>query len=122
MFSETIRSLRLKNGYTQQYVADYLGIKRPTYTRYESGTNQPDFETTLKIAELYKVSTDFLLGRKQAKKIDPSPDGSIEKIMRDRPDIAKLLIDMSELSDDQVQDVYNYLKYIILPKVDKEDK
>lgn len=68
MFPEKIKELRLKNRYTQQQIADKLGITRPAYTAYESGKRQPDFDTLEKIAEIYEVSTDYLLGRFENKK------------------------------------------------------
>ncbi|MCM3488828.1 helix-turn-helix transcriptional regulator [Alkalihalophilus marmarensis] len=49
--------------WTQQYVADKLGVARSTYTAYERGTKQPSLETLKKIADLLDTTTDFLLGR-----------------------------------------------------------
>lgn len=49
--------------WTQQYVADKLGVARSTYTAYERGTKQPSLETLTKIADLLDTTTDFLLGR-----------------------------------------------------------
>jgi len=63
---DILRTLRQENGYTQQYLADYLQIKRPTYTRYEGGTNEPDLKTLEAIAKLYNVTIDYLLGRDDA--------------------------------------------------------
>ncbi|QFR68476.1 helix-turn-helix domain-containing protein [Companilactobacillus paralimentarius] len=47
---------------TQQQVADKLGITRANYSHIENGRNEPDDDTTVKIAQLFNVSTDFLLG------------------------------------------------------------
>lgn len=63
MFHIKIKELRNEKKLTQQEVADYLGITRPAYTAYESGKRQPDFETLQKLATLFNVTTDFLLGR-----------------------------------------------------------
>lgn len=49
--------------WTQTYVANQLGVARTTYTAYENDTKQPPMETILKIANLFSVTTDFLLGR-----------------------------------------------------------
>ena len=39
MIYHNIRNLREDNDWTQQYVADYLGVNRRTYSAYETGTN-----------------------------------------------------------------------------------
>ena len=119
---ERLRKLRESKNETQKSMAEFLGIDRTTYVKYETGASEPNFSTLSKLADYFSVSVDYLIGRDETKKIDPSEDGSMEKIMRDRPDIAKLMVDMSALNDEQVQDVYNYLKYIILPKADKGDE
>ncbi|WP_160045647.1 helix-turn-helix domain-containing protein [Paenibacillus sp. USDA918EY] len=54
--------------WTQEFVADYIGVARPTYTAYENGTKFPPMETLNKIADLFKVDTDYLLGRTPIKK------------------------------------------------------
>lgn len=59
--------LREKRGWTKTYVANKLGIKTvSTYANWEYGTRQPDNEMLVKIADLYDVSLDFLLGRSDA--------------------------------------------------------
>lgn len=62
MIYYNIRSLREDNDWTQQYVADYLGINRRTYSAYETGTNSMTPETLIQLAELYRTSVDYLLG------------------------------------------------------------
>lgn len=63
LFSDRLTSIRKKREYTQQRVADYLGITRPAYTAYERGTRQPDFNTLIRLADFFEVSTDYLLGK-----------------------------------------------------------
>lgn len=54
---------RKKRGLTQAEVAKILNIGRVAYTLYETGKNVPTTDNILKLADLYKVSTDYLLGR-----------------------------------------------------------
>jgi transcriptional regulator with XRE-family HTH domain len=49
--------------WTQEYIADAIGVARPTYTAYENGTKQPPLETVNKLADLFEVSSDYLFGR-----------------------------------------------------------
>lgn len=49
--------------WTQEYVANILGVARSTYTAYENGTKQPPMDTMNKIADLFGVNVDYLYGR-----------------------------------------------------------
>ncbi len=62
MVFRRIRDLREDNDYSQQKVADYLHLNRNVYWRYESGMREIPVWAVIKLAELYDVSTDYLLG------------------------------------------------------------
>lgn len=47
---------------TQQRLADLVGVARSTVAMWEAGKNEPDNETLLKLAEIFNVSTDCILG------------------------------------------------------------
>lgn len=68
---ENIRSLRIDNGYTQKQIGEYLGISQNTYSQYEIGVLNYPVDVIIKLADLYNVSTDYLLGRTNQK--DPYP-------------------------------------------------
>ena len=63
MAMNNLRMVREARGMTQQAVADYLNITRVSYARYEGGQRQPDLETVRRLAALYRVSVDELLGQ-----------------------------------------------------------
>ncbi|MBR2968181.1 MAG: helix-turn-helix transcriptional regulator [Clostridia bacterium] len=63
IFRQRIYSLRKEKKYTQRLVAEHLGIKQPSYIRYEKGESEPTLANLVKIAELFDVSVDYLLGR-----------------------------------------------------------
>lgn len=56
-----LRSLRKQKGASQQEIASFLGIERPTYTAYESGASRP-IRYIDKLAEYFCVSVDYLMG------------------------------------------------------------
>lgn len=62
MFSEKLKTLRKKQGITQQELADAINISRSTIAGYEIEDKQPSYEVIAKIAKYFCVSTDFLLG------------------------------------------------------------
>lgn len=64
IFQERLIEQRRIYGYTQRQVSQMLWIAQPSYIRYENGTAQPTQETLVKIADIFDVSIDYLLGRK----------------------------------------------------------
>lgn len=56
---EILRSLRIKNNYSQSAVADFLDISRQMYNKYENGSSEPSVKNIKKLCELYKVSADI---------------------------------------------------------------
>lgn len=62
LYFKRIRDLREDHDYTQEFVAKYLIMHRSVYRRYESGRREIPVWALLKLAELYKVSTDYILG------------------------------------------------------------
>ena len=60
-----IKDLREDHDLTQQQVADYLGMKQSQYSRYERGHRDIPTDVLIKLAELYKTTTDYLLGREK---------------------------------------------------------
>lgn len=62
MIGDRIRRLRKDKGLTQEEAANRLRMIRSTYSNYENGNREPDFDTAKRIAEFYGVTVDYLLG------------------------------------------------------------
>jgi transcriptional regulator with XRE-family HTH domain len=67
VLSDRLKSLRKEKGYTQAQVAIYCDITEKTYQNYELMTREPKIEILIRIADFYKVSLDFLVGRTDIK-------------------------------------------------------
>ncbi|MGG1598560.1 helix-turn-helix domain-containing protein [Paenibacillus naphthalenovorans] len=61
-FAERLIALREEKGLSQYDVAERLGIKRPRYNAWEQGLSKPRADMIEKLAELFGVTTDYLLG------------------------------------------------------------
>lgn len=61
MFKDKLKTLRVNKGISQIVIADYLGISQRSYSRYESGVNEPSLDTLKRIAHYFDVSIDYLL-------------------------------------------------------------
>lgn len=60
---DILKQLRKQNGFTQKEVAKELGITVSAYGNYELGQRQPTPEMLCKLADVFEVSVDYLLGR-----------------------------------------------------------
>ena len=58
------KEIRARRNLSQQQVANHIGCSSVAYSRYENGIRQPSIETLLRIADLFGVTVDFLLGRR----------------------------------------------------------
>ena len=67
-----MRDLREDSDQTQQRIADVLNMQRSVYRRYESGERETPAWVVVKLADYYKVSTDYLLGRTDERAPYPS--------------------------------------------------
>ena len=87
-----LKHIRELANYTQSYVADCLGITQQAYANYERGVRQPDNTMLKKLADLFGVSVDYILGRTE----DPNyidPDDELNEYLeylRTRPELKML--------------------------------
>ncbi len=63
IFGKRLRSARLNSGFTQQQVADMLGVTVNSYQKYEQAMRSPSLETLVKLSDIFDVPTDWILGR-----------------------------------------------------------
>lgn len=64
LLSAKLIELRHQHGYSQQEVADFLGLTREGYSHYERNVREPNLETLLKISHLYNINISELVNEK----------------------------------------------------------
>ena len=69
ILAERLKQCRKEKGFTQREVAIYCDITEKTYQNYELMTREPKVEILLKIADVFEVSLDYLLGRTEKKQV-----------------------------------------------------
>ena len=67
---EKLKSLRIEKNLTQKQVADRIGLAISAVSSYESGTRYPSYDVLVKLARIFHVSTDYLLGITNTRNID----------------------------------------------------
>jgi len=129
--AQKLKELRKLNGYTQDYIASFLGMVRQTYSHYETGQRTPSYETLYKLSGLYNISMDDLL--QLTVKLDPNvyydapaPTDSSEQLAQyiahfNNPRNAKkyqyntslekeLLYYFEKISDDDKKEIIEFIK------------
>ncbi|MBD5115731.1 MAG: helix-turn-helix transcriptional regulator [Ruminococcaceae bacterium] len=71
-FGEILKSLRKQSGLTQSELGRRVGLSKAVVSKYETGIGYPNFETLIRIAKYFGVTTDYLLGEESGKTVDVS--------------------------------------------------
>lgn len=71
-FGNTLRGLRVSNGFTQKQLADQLGLTKSVISAYETGLRLPSYDILISISKIFHVTTDYLLGMENKQEIDLS--------------------------------------------------
>lgn len=79
MLKDNLKKLREAKGLTKKQTALELGISERAYITYEYGEREPKLETLQKLADFYGVTTDYLLGRPEAKPPQNAIDSLVEE-------------------------------------------
>ena len=61
MYIQKIKEFRIKKGFSQERVAQVIGVSRPTYTAIEAGKQKLDLEEAQKFAKIFGIGVDELL-------------------------------------------------------------
>lgn len=96
-----LKKERELRNWTQKYVADKIGITNAVLSNYERDYRDPDTETLKKLADLYEVSIDYLLGRTDEK--ENSIEEKIDKALQLRDGEKIYFYDMEGLSDEDIE-------------------
>ncbi len=88
MIAETIKLLREQTGITQSKLASKLNITRSSVNAWEMGISAPSMQYIVELANIFKVSTDYLLGVSNTH-----------------------YIDVKNLNDEQLKIIYSLINY-----------
>ncbi|MBP5415540.1 MAG: helix-turn-helix transcriptional regulator [Lachnospiraceae bacterium] len=106
ILADKIINERKKNGWSQEELADMLNVSRQSVSKWEGAQSVPDLQKILKMAEIFGVSTDYLL------KDEMEPEGSTElKYVDDDSDTPLRKVTLEEASE------FISLRKKVLPKI-----
>ncbi len=69
---EKLKSLRTAKKMSQKELAERIGIAKSVISFYESGERSPSYDVLITIAEIFNVTTDYLLGIERGRTLDVS--------------------------------------------------
>ena len=115
MVYERLQSAREESRKTQTEVANILGITRQAYNHYETGKREPSLDTISKLATLYGVSVDYLLGKTDIKKAPAHGEQGRDGFEPSDGDIQDELIGFygeikKDLTDDDISDIKQLMR------------
>lgn len=117
---DNLKSARKSTGMTQKDVSTALNISPNTYKNYEQGLREPNGDTIVALANLFGVTTDYLLGRPDAKPPEDPIKLAAQEFHLDSAQRGILAAYLYMDPDDRKQFIA-YIKQIV-DGVDKEDK
>lgn len=78
--AKNIMDYRKKRGLSQEKVSEYMGVSRQAVTKWENGISRPNSDNLIKLAQLFEVNVDKLLGHEEEEKLSTQKEISIGKI------------------------------------------
>ena len=87
-----LRAARERKKLKQTEVKEKTGINNKTLSGYENGVSEPDAETLRILANLYDVTTDYLLGREKQSNNDQAKNDELSEILARLPQDKKRLV------------------------------
>ena len=108
--AERIKICRKQLGSSQEELANRLGMKRTNIANYEAGRIIPPGNIIVSMSEIFKVSTDYILG------LSESPSDKI-----DAPELKVLQRAKNKMSDEEWERAMKILKLSFMEAFDDED-
>lgn len=105
---DRIAELREAKGWTQEELANSLGITRAALSHYEKNRRKPDFEALKQLADCFHVSVDYLVGRTTQPQSELSNDfrAFTEQLELSDDDVLRhyqLTVDGHQLTDEEAR-------------------
>lgn len=105
IFSDRLRQLRKQHKLSQDALAKQLFVSQQSVAKWENGKITPNPETLSKIADIFDVSTDYLIGRINQEEPTPEEWDSLTDMQKD------IIVLMGNMSQEQQKDLLEHAEY-----------
>jgi transcriptional regulator with XRE-family HTH domain len=122
ILGQRLRKTREQRGIIQKYIASKLGVSNVSLSQYENNIRQPSLDTLRALADIYDVSTDYLLGRTSNsnpsnKKTNEIAENNFEKLLIDL-DIIEATLNIPEEKKQVVVYMLHLIRDLVIDKKD----
>jgi transcriptional regulator with XRE-family HTH domain len=104
VFADKLYSLRTQVGYSQEQLAEKLGVSRQAISKWELGTALPDTDKVVAMSEFFGVSSDFLLKEHIHVDSNASLDRVVLKFLGTAKDMDAIADELVDIMKDGVID------------------
>lgn len=108
-FGNNLKMLRIEHGWTQTELAKLLNVAKGTVSNWENENRFPDKDMLNKIADTFKVSMDYLLGRTTEEKLTIATPNITKKDIKDHNTFmedAKALFMNGDVDEEDLEKIY----------------
>ena len=104
VIGQRIKEIRLSLGYNQQKFADCIEVSKSMVSYLESGKKTPSRETVSKIASISNVTSDYIMGLSDHKKLDGNQSSEVKRELDD------MISRIEKLDEDKQKLILNMIK------------
>ena len=97
MFGDKIKELRLQRGWTQQEVAERVGLKKSMISMLERNERKPSFEVLEAFADVFNVDLDMLAGDRR------SQTDELRDMLKEKHSLRMLLSASAKLNESDIE-------------------
>lgn len=117
MYGERLRLLRKVNRLTMEEVGRRLGIAKSSYAGYENESRMPPLDKLQKLASMYDVSTDYILG------MTDDPDPKVDrKNMKEFLEKEQLHWNGRPLTEEELEPIRQLLEMVVRDRAPEKVK
>ena len=98
-----INELRKSNGFSQQKLAEILNVHQTAISQWETGRTTPDIELASKMAQIFGVSLEYLLGKDETYSAPPAPRSELYDLI-------------DQMDESEIAELENYVDFILSKK------
>ncbi len=102
-FPDRMKYLRDEKGWTQEELGRRLGVSKVSICWYEGGARIPSLENTIKMAAIFEVSLDFLLGIDYVDELQPKNDEFIIRTIKRSNYLYRFILDNPRNAVDKLE-------------------
>ena len=117
-----IKEIRMSRGMSASQVARELDISRQAFYNYESGKREADYETLLKLGELFDCSVEELITKRKSSQDESASTALKGEFIEGKAYItlqkhlSEWLDILMEMSDEQLQNLHDYAEFLLAKK------